>query len=164
MRAPYLVLGLGNELFRDEGLGVAASRRLAGCGAADVEFVDGGTLGIELVAVIEGRKGILLLDAIASGDAEPGDIMVLEGEELEMSRRLLFSVHQIGVVEALAAAELVGARPDLVAAVGMVPFSLDTGYGITAEAERCMPAMISAAEGILTKWGVLSGTGLREPA
>jgi hydrogenase maturation protease len=152
--APYLVLGLGNELFTDEGLGVVASRTFAERGIADVEVVDGGTLGLELVATIEGREGLLVLDAVASDGATPGDILVLEGEELEMSRQLLFSVHQIGVVEALAAAELIGAKPDRVAAVGMVPFSLDTGYGITPEAATRMPEMIAAAEEVLGEWGL----------
>jgi len=157
VRAPYLVLGLGNELFRDEGLGVVASRSFAERGLGGVDTVDGGTLGLELVATIEGRRGLLVFDAVASEGATPGDILVLEGEELEVSRRLLFSAHQIGVIEALAAAELIGGRPELVAAVGMVPFSLDTGYGITPEAEQRLPDMIAAAEAIFTRWGVLSG-------
>jgi hydrogenase maturation protease len=159
VRAPYLVLGLGNELFCDEGLGVVASRSFADRGLDGVDTVDGGTLGLELVATIEGRRGLLVLDAVASDAAAPGDILVLEGEELEVSRRLLFSVHQIGVIEALAAAELIGQKPDYVAAVGMVPFSLDTGYGITAQAQERMPSMIAAAERILTKWGVPAGVG-----
>ena len=157
MSAPYLILGLGNELFRDEGLGVVASRSFAERDMKNVEVVDGGTLGLELVATIEGREGLLVLDAVASEDASPGDILTLEGEELEISRQLLFSVHQIGVVEALAAAELIGAKPDRVAAIGMVPFSLDTGYGITPDAAQRMPAMIAAAEQILAGWGVPLG-------
>lgn len=159
MTAPYLVLGLGNELFCDEGLGVVASRSFAERGLDGVDTVDGGTLGLELVATIEGRRGLLVLDAVASDDATPGDILVLEGEELEVSRRLLFSVHQIGVIEALAAAELIGRRPERIAAVGMVPFSLDTGYGITPRARERMPKMIAAAEEILSRWGVLAGVG-----
>lgn len=159
MSAPYLVLGLGNELFRDEGLGVVASRSFAARRWDGVDTVDGGTLGLELVATIEGRRGLLVLDAVASDGATPGDILVLEGDELEVSRRLLYSAHQIGVIEALAAAELIGQRPDHIAAVGMVPFSLDTGYGITPQARERMPDMIAAAEQILSKWGVLAGVG-----
>lgn len=152
--APFLVLGLGNELFRDEGLGVVASRSLQGRGFSDVEVVDGGTLGIELVATVEGRQGLLVLDAVVADGSSPGDILTFEGEELRMSRRLLFSAHQIGMVEALAAADLMGRGPQRVAAVGMVPFSLDTGYGVTAEVKERLPAMIKRAEAILSGWGV----------
>jgi hydrogenase maturation protease len=152
--APYLVLGLGNELFSDEGLGVVAARSFEDRDLANVEVVDGGTLGIELVATIEGRQGLLLLDAVAVDGGAPGDILIFEGDELRLSRQLLFSAHQIGVAEALAAADLLGRGPQQIAAVGMVPFSLETGYGVTAGAKARLPEMISTAETILTRWGV----------
>lgn len=152
--APLLVLGLGNELFSDEGLGVVASRSFADRGLDGVDVVDGGTLGIGLVPTIEGRQGLLVLDAVVADGASPGDILVFEGEQVRASRQLLFSAHQIGIVEALAAADLLGRGPSRIAAVGMVPFSLETGYGVTPQAAERMPALISAAEAILADWGV----------
>ena len=162
-RAPYLILGLGNELFSDEGLGVVASHSFEDREFANVEVVDGGTLGIELVATIEGRQGLLLLDAVVADGGAPGDILVFEGDELRFSRQLLFSAHQIGVAEALAAADLIGRGPQQIAAVGMVPFSLETGYGVTVEAATRLPDMISTAETILAGWGVAASKVDLEP-
>ena len=153
-RPPFAVLGLGNELFTDEGVGVEAARRVGELGIMDVEIVDGGTLGLGLLPEIEGRRGVLVLDAVVSDGAEPGTLLHLERADLLRPHLLLYSAHQIGVQEALAAAELAGGAPEFVAGVGLVPFSLDTGYGLTAAAEARLPALVGAAVGILASWGV----------
>lgn len=154
MRSPVLVLGLGNELFSDEGVGVAASRVIEAARLPDVEVVDGGTLGLALLPTIEGRRGLLVLDAFLAEDRQPGEIVTLGPDELRREARLLYSAHQLGVNEVLAAADLVGLTPELVAAVGMVPESVDTGYGLTALAAQNLPAMVETGLRILESWGV----------
>jgi hydrogenase maturation protease len=151
-RPPHLVLGLGNELFSDEGVGVAAARRLAELGLPGVEVLDGGTLGLALLPELEGRDGLLLLDALALPGAPPGEVAVLGGDQLPGAQRLLASVHQLGVLEALAAAPLVGTAPARVAAVGMVPASLETGYGLTPLAAAHLEEMVARAAGVLAGW------------
>lgn len=155
MTAPHLVLGLGNELFTDEGIGVAASRRFADLEIAGVEVVDGGTLGIALLPTVAGRRSILIFDAIVASDAHPGDIIVLESSEVRQGSRIMYSAHQLGISEVLAAAELAGGPEPDVAAVGLVPYSLETGYGVTAEAEDRIPAMVERGMEILASWGVV---------
>ncbi|MFV1970151.1 MAG: hydrogenase maturation protease [Acidimicrobiia bacterium] len=155
MTAPHLVLGLGNELFTDEGIGVAASRRFADLGIPEVEVVDGGTLGIALLPTVAGRRSILIFDAIVASDAHPGDIIVLESSEVRQGSRIMYSAHQLGISEVLAAAELAGGPEPDVAAVGLVPYSLETGYGVTAEAEDRIPAMVERGMEILASWGVV---------
>jgi hydrogenase maturation protease len=154
MSGEFLVLGLGNELFSDEGVGVAAARRIEERGLPAVEVVDGGTLGLALLPTIEGRTALLVLDAIVSEDMEPGEIVVYDGQDLRREARLLWSAHQLGVNEVLAAADLVGSTPELVAAVGMVPASVDTGYGLSMVATESLPAMVDAALQVLASWGV----------
>jgi len=149
-----LVLGLGNELFSDEGVGVAAARRIGERDLAAVDVLDGGTLGLALLPTIEGLGALLILDAYLSEDREPGEVVVLSKEELRREARLLYSAHQLGVTEVLAAADLVGSTPERVAAVGMVPASVETGYGLTPTAVDAMPTMVEAALGILASWGV----------
>lgn len=149
-----LVLGLGNELFTDEGVGVAAARRLAEEGLAGVEVVDGGTLGLSLLPLVEGREALLVLDAVLDDDLPPGAIVVIEGDDLRREARLLYSAHQLGVSEVLAAADLVGSTPPSVAAVGMVPASVETGYGLSDVATAALPAMVDAAHRVLDFWGV----------
>jgi hydrogenase maturation protease len=158
MSGEFLVLGLGNELFSDEGVGVVAARRVEERGLLAVEVVDGGTLGLALLPTIEGRTALLVLDAIVSEDMEPGEMVVYDGQDLRREARLLWSAHQLGVNEVLAAADLVGSTPELVAAVGMVPASVDTGYGLSIVATEALPAMVDAALQVLASWGV------KEPA
>lgn len=149
-----LVLGLGNELFTDEGVGVAAARQLAEEGLAGVEITDGGTLGLSLLPLVEGRDALLVLDALVDDHHSPGEIVVIEGDELRREARLLYSAHQLGVSEILAAADLVGSTPERVAAVGMVPASVETGYGLSEVARSALPAMVQTARRILATWGV----------
>lgn len=153
-RGGYLVLGLGNELFRDEGLGVEAARRIEALALADVDVVDGGTLGLGLLPEIDDRRGVLVLDAVVSETAAAGDLVTLGAADLKRSHLLLYSAHQIGVQEALAAADLAGRAPEHLAGIGMAPYSLETGYGLTAAALDRLPDMVRAALGVLQSWGV----------
>src|SRR5664279_3236571 len=125
-RAETLVLGIGNELFTDEGLGVVAARRIADLALPGVEVLDGATLGLALLPEIADRTSVLLLDAVVAGELAPGTVLTLAADQIPMARSIMMSAHQIGVVDALAAAELAGCAPRRLAAVGMVPISLET--------------------------------------
>lgn len=78
-----LVLGLGNLLRRDEGLGIRAMERLRACYAlpAAVQLVDGGTLGLELLSYLEGAERVLILDA-ALTDGPPGTLLRAAGDQV----------------------------------------------------------------------------------
>lgn len=151
-RAPFAVLGLGNELFTDEGIGVQAAWEVGRAGLQDVDVLDGGTLGMQLLPEIEGRAGLLVLDAMVADGHEPGDVIVLEADELVRPRMLLMSAHQVGIAETLGAATLLGSRPRMLSAIGMVPFDLDTGYGISPQARERLPQMVATAVEILSAW------------
>jgi hydrogenase maturation protease len=151
---PVLVLGLGNELFTDEGLGIEAARRIEALGLGGVEVADGGTLGLDLVPTLADRQSILVLDAVVAAGAEPGTIVVLDDSTVRSERRLMMSAHQLGLSEALAAADLWGRGPEVCAAVGMVPFSLDTGFGLSEPAEDRLDLLIASALDYLAEWGV----------
>ena len=152
--SPVLVLGLGNELFTDEGLGVEAARRIEALGLHGVEVADGGTLGLDLVPKLADRQAILVLDAVVAEGAEPGTIVVLDDSAVRSERRLMMSAHQLGLSEALAAADLWGRGPEVCTAVGMVPYSLDTGFGLSEPAEDHLDMLIGCALDYLEEWGV----------
>lgn len=161
--APVLVLGVGNELFTDEGLGCVAAERVAGRLAAEglhgVDVRDGSTLGLGLLPELSGRRAVLLLDAVLSAGSRPGDVLVLEGDDVPVTRPLTLSAHQIGVGEALAAARFAGCCPDVVAAAGIVPAVLETGYGLSPAVEASMDRLVDAALALLRRWrdeGLLS--------
>jgi hydrogenase maturation protease len=154
MRAPILVLGIGNELFTDEGLGPSAARRVEALSLPGVEVRDGATLGLALLPELADRAALLILDAVVAGAAAPGDILVLDGDEVRRPTTRLLSAHQIGIGEALATAEFAGQRPARVTAVGMVPDRLETGYGLSPLIERRLPIFVATALATLASWGV----------
>ncbi len=154
MTAGILVLGVGNELFTDEGLGCVAARRIAELDLPGVEVLDGATLGISLLPELSGRSGLLLLDAVVGHGAQPGELLELHGDEVPANRYLTVSAHQIGVCEALAVAALAGCAPQRLAAVGMVPRCLDTGYGLSPQVSSRMPELVTRARDVLRAWGV----------
>ena len=154
MTAPVLVLGLGNELFTDEGIGIEAARLIAGRDFDCVEVVDGGTLGLDLVPTLADRDHLLVLDAMVEDGSAPGDIVRLDDRAVRSARKLLMSAHQLGLSEALAAADLWGRGPVDCAGVGMVPFDLGTGYGLSPAARSGLPALVEEAAALLHSWGV----------
>ncbi len=153
-RAPVAVLGLGNTLLTDEGVGVAAARQIAVLGLPGVQVLDGGTLGLALLPEVEGRRAVLILDAVTAAGRRPGDIVRLSGPALHRGWRRCVSAHQLGITDVLALADLAGQAPGQVAAIGMVPASLSLGCGLSAAAQRGLPGMVRAACWVLSSWGV----------
>jgi hydrogenase maturation protease len=138
-----LVLGLGNVLCGDDGLGVAAVVRLAqrfeiGPG---VRVADGGTLGLALLGLFDGMDEVLLVDAILA-DAAPGTLVALGGDEVGRAARSRLSVHQVGVADLLDALDLLGTRPRRLSLVGLVPDRLELGMERSAAVERALPALV----------------------
>jgi len=141
--SPMLVLGLGNVLCGDDGLGVAAVARLAeryevGPG---VRIADGGTLGLALLGLFDGMDEVLLVDAILADDA-PGALVALDGDDVAPAARSRLSVHQVGVADLLDALDLLGRRPRRLALVGLVPDRLELGMERSAAVERGLPGLV----------------------
>jgi hydrogenase maturation protease len=155
-RSSILVLGVGNILYRDEGVGVAAAAELATRDLPGVEVLDGGTLGLSLWGEVEGRESLLLLDAVAGRDEPPGSVIVLGPEAIQKELRLCLSAHHLGVSEVLATASLAGRAPERVAAIAMVPSCMDLGLGLSPVAEAALGGMVEQAVHVLEDWGVLA--------
>ncbi|MGA7879203.1 MAG: HyaD/HybD family hydrogenase maturation endopeptidase [Desulfoferrobacter sp.] len=116
-----LVLGVGNVLLQDEGVGVRVVENLQShyCFSANVELMDGGTLGLRLLDPIAETDYLIVVDAVQNGKP-PGTLYRLPAEEL--AKRLTFknSLHQLNLVETLAYAEILGNRPEAVI-IGIEP-------------------------------------------
>jgi len=151
-RAPVLVLGLGNPLLADDGVGLELLRRL---GAEPfwppdaVELLDGGTQGIALLPHLEGRRALLVLDAVALG-ASPGTVHVLPGARVPAAPRGL-GAHEGNAAELLAAATLTGDLPETVAVVGVEPAVIRTHEGLSPAVEAALPGALDAARGSLRR-------------
>ncbi|MBI4928853.1 MAG: HyaD/HybD family hydrogenase maturation endopeptidase [Anaerolineae bacterium] len=152
---PVLVLGLGNILFGDEGLGVHAVQQLSRvCTLPDgVRCLDGGTLGLDLLCYFTADVRILILDAVRTGGA-PGSLIRLEGSQIPAALSQKMSMHQLGLQDLMAASALRGMLPERVVLWGMQPALMDWSTDLSAEVERAMPELVEAAIQELADWGV----------
>lgn len=147
-----VVLGLGNVLLSDDGLGVRAVGRLAGDARVgpDVTLVDGGTLGLELLSYAAGADRLLVLDAVELG-AEPGTLARLAGTDLA-GLPGSSSVHQLGIADMLSAMRMMGHAPDEVVLLGLQPASLTLGTELSPAVAVALDVLVEAAIGELTAW------------
>ncbi len=149
-----LVLGLGNLLLSDEGVGVRVAEALVAGGRlpTDVEVVDGGTSGMELLEIMMGRRLIVVADAISSERHRSGDIIRLDGAELDQFFQQRMSPHQIGLTDVLAALQLMDASPDRLVLFGIVPRSLELGLELTPPVAAARDRLVAAIEAEVTTW------------
>lgn len=147
------MLGLGNPLMGDDGLGLAALARLmARWDVPGVEFIDGGTWGMNLLPLVEDAGRLVLLDAIRSGD-EPGTLVEWERDRLPRYLSLKLSPHQIDLREVLALAEWRGTLPTEVVAIGLAPAEVVMSTALTPAVEAGVDRVVEAVIRRLGRWG-----------
>jgi hydrogenase maturation protease len=149
-----LVIGLGNPLMADDGLGLVALERLRQGWRVpqSVGLVDGGTWGMNLLPLIEDAERVLFLDAIDAGHP-PGSLVVLERKELPRFFALKLSPHQVDLREVLALAELRGTLPSDLVAMGLQPGRLEMSSGLSSEVERRLDELLAVVVTRLERWG-----------
>ncbi|MDX1624666.1 MAG: HyaD/HybD family hydrogenase maturation endopeptidase [Gemmatimonadota bacterium] len=153
--APTLVVGLGNPLMADDGIGIAALERLRERWAAPagVELVDGGTWGLFLLPRIEDASRVILIDAIDAGE-EPGTVVVLEGDEIHPALRGgALSPHQIGVRDLVGLATFRGTLPEETVAIGIQPNDVGLSTGLSPAAEAALDTLLERVLDRLEAWG-----------
>ena len=163
---PLLAIGVGNVLLRDEGVGVRVAcelHRLATTGHVTLppgtRVVDGGTLGLDLLPLIEDSRALLLVDAVDLRQA-PGSIEVLHDKELQWALSGHVSPHQVGIGDLLAAARLMGTLPAAVALIGIQPGEIAIGLELTDAVRAAVPAAVQTAVAELRSLAAAaSGTG-----
>jgi hydrogenase maturation protease len=149
-----LVIGVGNPLMSDDGVGQRLLAALAARAPPDekVEFLDAGTLGFMLLPRVEQCDALLALDAASVGGV-PGELRVFEGEDFDaFVRRPRCSVHELGLHDLLDAARLTGALPARRALVGVQPERLGWGVALSPPVEAALPAAVEAAASLLERW------------
>lgn len=149
------VLGIGNVLLSDEGLGVRALERMEELYdfPEEVQLIDGGTLGIDLLYHLEGVRKLLVLDAV-SGGKPPGTLYVFKGEQVKTYFRRKVSMHEIGFQEVLALMEVMEKPIPEIVVMGIEPKSLELGTELSPEVEEKIPELIERALEQLREWGV----------
>jgi hydrogenase maturation protease len=141
--APILVLGLGNMLLSDDGVGPAVLADLVrreNRWQGKVEFLDGGTQGLALLGHLSGRRALVIVDAVRKGEA-PGTVYQLTLPELrEMAMSRASSGHESNAGELLAVVELLGELPDRLFVVGVEPGKVTTGLGLSPAVQKALSA------------------------
>lgn len=151
--APTLVLGLGNPLMADDGLGLAVLTRLGeGWDVDGADLVDGGTWGMNLLPLIEDAGRLLILDAIRLGHP-PGTLHEIERAQLPRYLGHKLSPHQIDLKEILALAELRGRFPAATVALGAEPGLLEMSTQLSPAVEARVEELAGRAVDVLLRWG-----------
>jgi len=163
-----VVLGVGNLLWADEGFGVRCIEALdrGWQFPADVEVLDGGTLGLALVPLLLDATHLLLFDAVAHR-GEAGTLVVARDAEVPaLIGTHAMSVHQVGMNDILASLDLLGHRPEHFTVVGVRPVELaDYGGSLTERVRSQVPAALELGLEELRRWGVeLRRRGDESPA
>jgi hydrogenase maturation protease len=155
-----LVIGLGNPLRGDDGVGV----RVAGVLAErvlprDVEVVDGGTQGLGIVSLMEGRQRVILVDAADMGRA-PGAFVRFNLDDVRlMGKDDRLSIHGAGLRDSLLLAQALGTLPDEVTIFGVQPAKLEWESALSPEVEASLPALVEAILLEASSQGSASGGG-----
>lgn len=155
MNEKILILGLGNVLLKDEGAGIAAiniirdSFRFIG----DVDIIDGGTLGLDLLHIVGGCEKVLIVDAVDFGK-EPGYVGLLEKEEIPQTLFWKPSAHNIGLSDLMSALRLIEQMPDKLCLVGIQPEALTPGIEISVTILNQMNKLLELVKTRLKEWNV----------
>jgi hydrogenase maturation protease len=139
-----VVIGVGNPLLGDEGLGIAVVKRLKDEKLpVEAELVDGGTDSLDALIDSKDSKCVIVVDAI-DGGVEPGTLIRLTGDELLKTNSLpLISLHQLGLKESLCLAELSGFDRKKLSVIGMQPASLAPSEELSAVVKEKMDELIN---------------------
>ena len=138
-----IIIGIGNLILRDEGVGVHAVRALEEMDLPPgVEVIDGGTATMELLPVFQEAERIIVIDALRGGE-KPGTIYRLSPDDLMGETERPLSLHQVGLLEVLGMARQLGGEPQVVI-IGVEPKEISWGMELTPEVEARLPRVIDA--------------------
>lgn len=149
-----LVLGIGNTLLTDEGVGIHVIHHLAETypDCPNVSFIDGGTLSFTLASLLAEHQQLIVVDAARIG-GQAGDVTCYEGEAMDRyltgNRQ---SVHEVGLTDLLDIARLSGHYPTARALVGIEPGGLDWGEEPTPEVAKAVPEAGRLVMDLIGQW------------
>lgn len=150
-----LILGIGNTLLTDEGVGVHVINSLQSQPESDqdITYVDGGTLSFTLADPIESCENLIVVDA-SEINAKPGSVRVFENEDMDhfITTGNKKSVHEVGLVDVMSIALLAGNLPAQRALIGIQPDSLDWGSEPTQTVQQAIPVACNKVRELLQRW------------
>ena len=159
-----VLLGVGNILLSDEGVGVRIVEAFASRFRPPswVRILDGGTCAMEMLEDLENLDLLVIADCVRVG-AAPGSLVVLADEQVPAFFRTKLSPHQVGLSDVLATLQFTDRAPRKVVVIGVQPVSMALGMELTEPVQAVLPAAVARIETILASAGVPVDT-LREAA
>jgi len=152
-----LVLGIGNILLRDEGVGVHVVNRFRDIYTVPdgVDIIDGGTMGLDLMPYFEGRTHVIVIDAVRGNGEQPGTILRFSATEVMGVLGERISPHQIGLSDLLACTAVGSQLPEHIVLLGIVPESLETGLEMTPTVQGKLDDMVGLLRNELETAGIV---------
>jgi hydrogenase maturation protease len=146
--APTVVIGVGNEIMRDDGVGNVVVRRLQEEGlGAGVDLIEGAVGGLDLIFDLEGRERAIIIDAARMG-LEPGAVRLVSREQIEGRMVPLASLHSLALHDVLELAELSGLHPEITV-VAVEPAEVLPGLGLSPAVQAAVPEMVRLVKEIV---------------
>jgi len=154
-----LVLGIGNLVMSDDGVGVKVVQQLQReyVFEENAEIMDGGTLGLDLLPMLEGIDHLIVVDAVETG-RKPGTCVRLAGEELPTALETKVSAHQMGLRDLLSVARLLGHSPGEMVLIGVQPGSIEMDTELTPEVAAVLQVLV---DNVLDELGIIGITCTR---
>ena len=150
-RKPVLVLGIGNILLSDEGIGIHIINELQNMPLPDdIEVIDGGTAGADLLDILAERRKVIIIDAIQT-DSPPGTVLKFTLDDIMPSENNAISMHDLGIPETLHMAKMIGFAPKETVFFGIKPQNLGCGLDLSEALQKQIPSIINL---ILEETGV----------
>ncbi len=150
-----VILGIGNVLQKDDGIGVYAATYLQHnyTFSPNIEIINGGVEGINLFNVVERSKHLLILDSIELND-EPGSIYLIPSHELSGHGLNSGGAHEIGVLQVLDMLELQGKPTPETTVLGIIPHHITFDMALSETLSRAFEGYIKVALRYLQKAGI----------
>lgn len=149
------ILGVGNILMQDEGFGVRVVEQLLRQYRfpENVQVLDGGTLGMELLRFLIGTDKLILVDAV-SGGLPPGSFYQFSHDEVKAYFKEKVSMHELGIQDVLGVMEVLEKPAKEIRIVGVEPLTIDIGLDMTPIIRESVKPAVEKLLQILQEWGI----------
>lgn len=140
-RAQIAIIGVGNYLMGDEGVGIHAAKKLSEISWPNgAQIIDGGTPGVSLIHLIEGRRLAIIIDCADFG-GKAGEIRIFNPDDLRHDERACVSLHATDLLTVLELARCTGRYPDKVLIVGIQPEKIEVSIKLSAAIQRALDGL-----------------------
>ena len=139
---PILVMGVGNILMSDDGIGIHVIRAVQKLELPDdIELLDGGTASMSYLDNLSNREKVIIIDAVKGND-KPGTIYRFTPADICVQKDMITSLHQIGILDSLTMSKFIGNPPQNVVIFGIEPAVMEWGMTLSPGVNAVIPELV----------------------